>query len=226
MEHRGGNIIVIAIITTICSLFSGVVVATDKVEEPEKRLVYSIAGDVSADGNLLTLSIKPGEVATHAIRVFSEPSHTLLVAVIDRDFGLKADAWRSSWIKVDRPLALVTTDLFDGQPRVHVTGRPKSDDRIAVYVYGSWPDGSVGETLVSDARVGQESFSFSTSIVQGEEKGGFDTYWHCCQGGSCGEMCTTCNDKAFECCLLEGCCWIECGWYTAQCTPNCGGNNP
>jgi hypothetical protein len=178
----------------------------------DTRLVVSVTGDVSADNKILTLSLEPGEIATHAIRVYSEPSHTLLVAVVDSELGKESDSWQSSWFEVDRPLALVTTDLPGGMPRVHVAGRPETDDRIAVYVYGTWPDGTVGETLISDAKVGQRSFAFSTSLVVDNAKEGDvpRVYEHCCQGDNCSKMC-----------MMEGCCWIECGWDNPRCTPNC-----
>jgi hypothetical protein len=190
-------------------------------EMPNQELIVRLAGDVSADGTLLTLSMEPGAVATHAIRVYSEPSHTLLVVAVDQGFVDGLEAWQESWVEVDRPLASITTDLPDGRARVHVTGRPTADDRIAVYVYGTWPDGSIGETLVSDAKVGAGSFAFSTSLVtQGE---GPTEYEHCCESANCSKMCKTCADKAFECCLLRDCCWIECGWGTASCTTaECG----
>ncbi len=218
MENRVRNITVIAMAAIICSFCSGFVVAADEEEGKDAVLVHSIVGDVSEDGKLLTISLTPGEVATYAIRVFSEPSHVLLMAVIDSDFATKADAWRNSWIELEKPMALVTTDLPDGLARVHVPARPANDNRIAVYVYGSWPDGSVGEILVSDARVGQGSFAFSTSITAGDGTRDFGLWEHCCQGGSCPLKCVTCESKAFDCCLLDGCCWIECGWGLPHCT--------
>ncbi len=160
--------------------------------------VVDLRGDVGPGGQL-KLYIKPGPAATASLRIFSEPSHTLLAVVMDPGFASQPRG--KALLEEQEGAAVVVTDLPQGQPALQVAGRPAGDDRIAVYVTGA----SGEEQLAADARVGGGAFHFSTALVEG---GGFR---HCCQGGPCGEVCTGCRAAAFTCCLTETCCEAVCG---------------
>ncbi len=161
-----------------------------------------------------TLGLRPGPVATHAIAVYSEPSHTLLTLVVDEAYA--ASPAGLSWldgVHADEALARVTTSLPAAQPRVVVGGRPEGDRRIAVEVYGTWPDGSVEERLVADTPTPGDEFAFQTFVSAD------GSFHHCCSGEHCSQKCTDCPGPRFSCCLLEGCCSIACGWGDpASCT--------
>lgn len=188
-------------------------------DDPANIHILSISGEVVA-GDYLRVNITPGPIASQSIRVYSEPSHTPLVFIIDPEF--KSSAIGESWLKSvtsDAPLAAtVITDLPAGKPAIQIPGRPSTDDRVAVYVSGEWPDGTEGELLVADGAVGSGGFSFSvwkTLPKDGTKQGG--EFTHCCFGGSCSEMCVNCIDSLFSCCLTP-CCSIYCGWQIPCCS--------
>ncbi len=188
-------------------------------DDPADIHILSISGEVVA-GDYLRVSITPGPIASQSIRVYSEPSHTPLVFVIDPEF--KASPIGESWLKAvksDTPHATtITTTLPAGQPAVQIPARPTTDHRIAVYVSGEWPDGTEEERLVADGAVGSGGFSFSVwrqPPKNGTKIGG--NFKHCCSGGSCSEMCVYCADSIFSCCLTP-CCSIYCGWQIPCCS--------
>jgi hypothetical protein len=111
----------------------------------------------------LTLEVSPGPAATRAIRVYSEPSHTLLAIVEDKDFAASPEGqkWRS---EVSGERVRAVTDLPEGKPRLVLESRPASDDRIATWVFGDWPDGSKEDRLVGEGKVGNGDFEFSVAV--------------------------------------------------------------
>jgi hypothetical protein len=114
----------------------------------------------------LTLEVSAGPAATRAIRVYSEPSHTLLVFVQDTEFAASSEGqkWRSEVSAEQAPRAGSVTNLPEGRPRFVIEGRPATDDRIATWVFGDWPDGSAEDRLVGDGRVGNGDFEFSIAV--------------------------------------------------------------
>lgn len=133
----------------------------------ERVLVFRVAGEILAEGRGYRIDIEPGLPADRAIRIYSEPSHTLMVAVLDRDFETSeaGRAWVERHLASDRTAAKVVTSLPAARPRVHVPAeRPNRDSRIAVWVYGTWPDGSIEDRLVTDGLVGVEKFSLANFV--------------------------------------------------------------
>lgn len=114
----------------------------------------------------LTLELLPGPAATRAIRVYSEPSHTLLAIVEDKDFAASSQGqkWRNEVSAKQAPRAGSVTDLPEGRPRLVLESRPASDDRIATWVFGDWPDGTAEDRLVGDGKVGNGDFEFSIAV--------------------------------------------------------------
>lgn len=114
----------------------------------------------------LTLELSPGPAATRAIRVYSEPSHTLLAIVEDKDFAAspQGQKWRKEVSAQQAPRAGSVTDLPEGRPRLVLDSRPTTDDRIATWVFGDWPDGSAEDRLVGDGKVGNGDFEFSIAV--------------------------------------------------------------
>lgn len=153
-------------------------------EEPEGELVVEVVGKIAMDDNI-ALSLRFGKSVTKAVKVYCEPSHTLLVAVADQDFAAtqEGNAWRSAH---EGAAALVESALPDSRPTVVIPRYPEEDTRIAVWVHGDLLGDGSKETLVADAVAGPE-FSFSTRL---SPAGGFQ---HCCSGGGCGTMCVSCK---------------------------------
>ena len=50
------------------------------------------------------------------------------------------------------------------QPRITGPPRPRGDDIVAVWIYGTWPDGTVEDRLISAGKVGTGDFSFATYL--------------------------------------------------------------
>jgi hypothetical protein len=130
--------------------------------------VYQLTGEKGPGGEL-TLGLIVGEDGTLAARVYAEPSHTLLLLVIDRDYSLSTEG--ATWLTLHQPSARATakTDLPDGAVRVTIPQPPASDDRIAVWLLGSW-DGATEDRLVADARVEpQDKFELSLGLTPPKE---------------------------------------------------------
>lgn len=194
-------------------------------EQGEPRsLIVRVGGNTRADG-ALELSVIPGPLATHAIRIYSEPSHTLLAVAMDATFA-KTDAgksWRARYAATT--LAFVTTeklgtasDLKNDLPAVLFTilGRPASDTQINAHVTSDrWPNvGTLSEYDAVTYNVGP-SFSFSAFInhytIQKEV---------CCSTSNC-SVCSDCYLRPTKCCgttTTSGsiCCAVFCS--QADCT--------
>lgn len=125
--------------------------------------LYELTGSRSASGEL-TLGLVVGQDVTNAVRVVSEPSQTLLLVVVDEEFAATKSG--AAWLAEHEgnARALAHTDLPAGATRVTVPAPPAGDDRIAVWLFGTW-SGEAEERLVADARVEpRESFELSGSL--------------------------------------------------------------
>lgn len=147
------------------SLVGTMAFATSLAAQQTKELVIGVSGEL-ASPKQYNLTLEPGSVADRAIRVYSEPSHTFLVLVLNS--GLKNDvsfsSWEESTTSFDQPRATIVTPLPLGRPRVTIQPPPEDDFAISVWVYGTWLDGTVEDRLVAEAKVGIPDFEFSTYL--------------------------------------------------------------
>lgn len=128
--------------------------------------IVSIKGYES--GGIFTLEIVPGAAATEAIRVYSEPSHTLLTVVEDADFAeTEPGKYWHSQVFAENPRSASKTRLPEGRPRMQLAPRPATDDRIVAWVYGSWQDGKVEDRKAGEKTVGSGAFEMSLSSPSG-----------------------------------------------------------
>jgi len=199
--------------TIICLLLGLNAVSALAAEGDEKELGIHISGAPSG-AKALTVTLEVGSFASQAVRVYSEPSHTLLLLAIDNGFESSREgvAWQNAVQEV--AAAKLSVHLPGSQPRVTIPARPPKDDRIAVWVYGSWSVEEAEDRLLADALVGEGAFDFTTYLARNEE-GALRATEHCCSSGGCGSMCRSCTGPKFSCCLLgppESCCWVKCGW--------------
>lgn len=139
-------------------------VLAEPAEKSESTEIVKVKG--YADGGNFTLEIIPGKAATHAIRIYSEPSHTLLALVEDSKFAESdlGKTWHNQVVAEGQPRSGSLTSLPEGRARLFLEGRATSDDRIATWVYGTWPDGTVEDRLVGDGKVGSGPFEFSIAV--------------------------------------------------------------
>lgn len=145
----------------------------------DSTLLCRVSGRTLENGQWL-LSVEPGPVATRAIRIYSEPSHTRLFYVMDSRLmaTLEGAAWLAG-IAPDKVLPGMvvlgsTTQLPDGSPSAQLPARPAGDDRISVWVYGDYPSGLVQDNLVAEDVVSSSNFGFSAYVNPMTE------YSHCC----------------------------------------------
>jgi len=165
-------------------------------------------------GDQLKLTITPGPAATKAIRIYSAPSGLLLAIVIDSAFADAAEG--QSWLqryRKEAPASVLAVSLPTEGAEAIVPSRPPDDDRIVVYVNGSWPDGTMKDRLMADGTVGNGDFAFTTYALPGE-----DPTW-CCNNQYCSNNCADCPGPSFTCCQQQGCCWIKCGTVIGGCAP-------
>lgn len=191
-------------------------------------LGVSVQGDIIS-GNYLRLSVQAGPFVSHSLRVYSEPSHTLLLVAQDASYASTAEGqqWLANQKAATTPSAMITTTLPGAQPTVNIPLRPDGDNRISVWADGVW-FGTRRDLQLADAMVGSSGFAFKTNLLPPEKKltglvpnasgGGGPRMQHCCSGGNCSEMCIYCSGPSFTCCLLNGCCTITCGIATECCS--------
>ena len=110
------------------------------------------------------LAVEPGKLATRALRVYSEPSHTLLLVLSDTEFAGTSEGGRWRAALDEKPMATILTELPSGEVRVQLPRRPTTDDEIAIWIYGIGSDGFEADRLISYGKVGFGGFEFSSYI--------------------------------------------------------------
>lgn len=158
----------------------------------------SIQGEVTKGG--LTLSMVLGRVFTRGVKVYSEPSHTLIVAGMSPDYAT-TPVGRS--LKTTAQ-ATFTAEFPNVAPRIQTTNRPANDYGVIVYAITN-----SGDLKIAAGKVGSGNFGWTTIW---HEVGGILDPTHCCSGGGCDPGCIDCPGPDVTCCLLPCNCSIQCGW--------------
>lgn len=166
---------------------------------PAGQADLSIQGEVA--GGRLTLTMALGRVFTRGVKIYSEPSHTLIVAGMTSDYA-------STPLGISLRAAAQTTftsEFPNAAPRIQMRARPQGDYGVVVYAITA-----SGDFLIAAGKVGSGNFGWSTTW---HEANGIIDPTNCCSGGGCDPGCIDCTGPAFTCCLLPGCdCSITCGW--------------
>ena len=208
--HRLAALLVLALLVFVST-------GASSAEPEDLNLAVRVQGTIGKGGSL-RLAVETGSVATRSLMVFSEPSHTLLLLIVDEVFATTdvGRDWLAGLRTSTKPVVTVTTTLPNGEPLVEIKGRPASDDRIVVWALGRDGTGKPTEMLVADAQVGNRGFGFSTFVERGTDA----LYRHCCDSEVCGKNCVECGSPKFTCCLnappME-CCWIGCNHVQCPC---------
>lgn len=158
----------------------------------------------------LQLAVRTGEMAIHGLRIYSEPTHILLAAAIDRNYAKskKGQGWRSTF-DPSGTLTVVETNLLSADFLVFTAPAPSSDSRISVYLNATFPGGADEDRLIADGTVNVSNFAFSTSV-----NGSQADPQQCCET-SCGQRCDDCPSARFTCCVPG--CWMACGFIRDSC---------
>jgi hypothetical protein len=192
---------------------------------PTTPELIRIHGKKDAKSHELLIAVKPGQLITEAVRVYAEPSHTLVSAVMDIRFAKTAEG--KEWL---RKLKTDTRDPWISQIElgsglanvVHSTAVPAADDHLKVYAISLWPDGTGEERLLLQAHVPLVDFNIGQFEPQANQSAPQTVEMHCidCVNGS-GKKCANCDvQRPVTFCNTQSCCAVICG-EVIEC---CGGN--
>ena len=202
-----------------CALPSG---ASDAVE-------ISLAGQQI--GNSLSLKLTAGAGKIQSVRVYSEPSHTLLGIILDKSV---TEAESVKWLSAGTAAVakgaaqIVRSDLSEGSVTLVDGPAPPSTD-IAIYThlrafFAVKGSGVQSEEHELKTRTQPHNFAFTYRNFR-ESDGELDPQV-CCGTGTC-QACTTCDGESFTCCQVSGsgsCTLcrgnsVSCGCCSDQCPP-------
>ena len=144
-------LIVIALVLTLAP-------AQLQAEEPVRRqFLVSVKGDIQ-DGDSLQLSVVFGDLFKGGAKIYSEPSHSLLLLAIDHSTeGTPRALAMLDEARENVDTAVVQTQVAGSAPRVNGLRRPAGDDGISIYALTEHD-----EHLVAAGKIGSGSFSFTS----------------------------------------------------------------
>ena len=187
------------------------------VEPPvgETPFAFFAMGARSAEGTSLNIQLQVVSGEPFAIRIFSEPSHTLLAAFADNSSG---DPRQATWFHdvFPAPVPLMRVPLTAGSKALQqARSAPVADKKLSFHMYGIWPgeqsprDGVINViTNPNDFRFTLKQYSVTGMIccdIAPDQCGGgclfcgrgVDTY-RCCKFHT-NSGCGWCNDVHTEC---------------------------
>lgn len=185
----------------------------------EQLQLIRVSGFSEPSGIRLTLEV--GRQAfemldIESIRVYSEPSHTLMASVARHGAVMKDDGQKAA--------SLTLPSLADAAPIVLTTARRSPEDvQVIVYMVGAWPDGTTSERAVAGGKVGFSAFDFTAWVGSEYMTGKITTIRQCCNSYECAsQVCAVCSPFRFSCCVCgePECCFAECTLDTiCDCVP-------
>lgn len=222
---------------------------TSMAATPERVVSVHVAGELQ--GSVMTVRTVLGDGVTRALRVYSEPSGTLLAAYVNSDAAapISESAVADALEAVSRSGRRVPVARFpfkkDGEALVQSEAPPSTDNAIRLVIDGSWigEDGIVRERELSAViHTNALHFAFTYSRVQEmvaeddptEPRGvgsrsrrfriiALDQL--CCGesgSGSCNYSCASCSPgKPLSCCYTTADNCPWCGKLVAGCNQLC-----
>ncbi|MGA9751802.1 MAG: hypothetical protein WBS54_08435 [Acidobacteriota bacterium] len=145
----------------LAGLLAGLAVAASGAGRPLRPGEIAVAG--STDQSLvyrITYAFgpeTPGLPPIEALKVYSEPSHTLLLALC----SVSAPDSIVAQIQAEHPRAMAGSELWDQGGSVALDRPPEGDRRIRVVTVVGAADGTETRTLVQGSFAGLAQFSFS-----------------------------------------------------------------
>jgi hypothetical protein len=146
-----------------------------------------------------------GQGVTKAVRIYSEPSHTLLGVIVDSTSmpnPTQTDWWRTTVGALPPRAQLARLPMVEGRSvGLQTLLRPSSDRDLEIYVWGIWPGGEEKDELLVHFS-GPRAFQFT--VRTGLDPATMRPFFHgrCGDGsGGCGGSCTDCkpNDTLWCC---------------------------
>lgn len=199
---------------------------TSRTPVPQGVAAIQVRGTV--ERGVLRIQARPGEIVRHGVLIFSEPSHTLLVSILDR----KNSAEKVASIQ-SAQFAFVTDLPHLESFECAVQKRPLEDDQLAVWIDTDWSDLGRAERLVARALVhADQPFAFSI-FLRDDEKTRTLGGEACCDSTCCDKVCGCEGSLPFtiNCCVSgkPGCCYIQCDFAQfcdCICCPGGSGGAP
>jgi hypothetical protein len=185
---------------------------------PEPGVTF-VSGKI--DENLLQLHVKPTQLPLgqiQAIKIFAEPSHTFLAAIVAANADIKTLI--EMWAKSDgHPLFMVQGDLDQIAPTAEVAAPPSSDTSILMeYVLRNDNDElEIKEVTRITFYSLDPSFAFSAGIPVGYLRGDLPVMtcgW--CGGTYCG--CIGCKTSSVYLCCVQGSHFCELTCWPITCS--------
>lgn len=134
----------------------------------DSTLLVRVKGSTAADR--MRLEVAPGAAIDRAVRIYSEPSHTLVAVVIDPDFrrSTAGTEWLLRATTGSTGHAIATRSLRGSETEFSLpaTVRAAGDEAFAVWAYGERFD----DRLVVDVKVNPADWGFS--VWQSKATGG------------------------------------------------------
>ena len=165
----------------------------------EEKMSLSLSGQKRPNSVVLTLTLGSG--ITKAVRVYSEPSHTLLGVFVDSESRVADSDWMA---QIETPRTVMSLPFRSGSvARLQTVPRPLTDHTIDVFVFGDWPRVGSSATEEKDQlygryRVGSGDFGFSHTRLG---DGGSSV---CCGSppftGPCDACVSSCKNDEYTCC--------------------------
>lgn len=205
----------------LSSALAAAVLFTCSLAAQGQELNFAMKGEISASGKFLNVRAELGAGVTRAIRVYSEPSHTLLGVFVSNNVDDDTQRnWRTEHLMgVARVMEFAFTEKATAM--LQMQRAPATDSKIQMVVFGKWPDNQEEERAITvTTNVDRFAFSYLT--------GGKQTILCCGASGEagCPQDCISCTGNEFTCCTLQQydaiCGW--CGKNAASCgtkTCNC-----
>jgi hypothetical protein len=178
--------------------------------------------NVTETPDTVRMTIRTGPVVDRSVRVYSEPSHTLMAVLIDSDFKVTDDgrSWLDSLQGRRGAEAMMTVPLSSENAAEFVlarSGRPAEDDSYGVWAYG----GRLPDQLVVNAHSRAPAWGVSASLPDGEagQNRIVPMFTLCCSSTNCPEECVSCTERNFGCCATPPCCGACCPRCIDCCNP-------
>ena len=183
-------------------------------------LIAHMKGDPIRNGTQMWYQIDAGPIATRAVRVYSEPSHTRIAMAVDSSFGTSDEGktWLASIADVKQDVNLSLGPLPGSHPRFRQRAMPATDTWIAMWVYGDF-NGVIEDRLVDQLVVDHSrSFGDSASLRSPAETegGAHPDIETCCDCHNDTSSCKDCTGF-HNCCYYKDPCEIH--WPAEICGP-------
>ena len=181
----------------LAGLLAGLAVAATGAGRPLGPGEIAVAG--SADPSLIyriTFAFgpkAPGFPAIEALKVYSEPSHTLLLALC----SVSAPDSIVAQIQVEHPRAMAGSELWGQGGSAAMDSPPEGDRRIRVTTVVSAAGGTETRTLVEGSFAGLAQFSFSVRPIP-------DGRMRICGGCGADRSCIETAAAEFRLCCPQG----------------------